>query len=197
MPVVVSDDPGQMEGLTQALLHGGLGTVEITLRTDGAIDAIGVAANLGDLIVGAGTVLDIEQAKSAVGAGAQFLVSPGFDPAVTDWAVRNNIPMIPGIATVTEAMLAVKSGLNFVKLFPAAQLGGAAFARAIGAVLPDLKTMPTGGVSQENLSDYFAIPSVGAVGGTWLAPAQDIASGDFRAITARVVDAVKCAKSIS
>lgn len=185
VPVVVPGEPDQMEGLMEALFQGNLGTIEITLRSETAIDAISVAAKQSDMIVGAGTVLSIEQAENAVGAGARFLVSPGFDPTVVGWARRHDIPIIPGVATISEAMRAIGSGLHLVKLFPAEQLGGANMVQAIGAVLPDLKVMPTGGVTMNNLAGYLSLPTVVAVGGTWIAPAGDIANGSFSSITKR------------
>ncbi len=190
VPVVIPGEPGQMEGLIEALFRGGLGTIEITLRSETAIDAISAATKQNNMIVGAGTVLSIEQAENAVGARAKFLVSPGFDPAVVGWARRNEVPITPGIATVSEAMRAISSGLHFVKLFPAEQLGGAKTVQAIGAVLPELKIMPTGGVTLKNLTDYLSVPTVGAVGGTWIAPADDIANGHFAKITERAKAAV-------
>ncbi|MEP2988662.1 MAG: bifunctional 4-hydroxy-2-oxoglutarate aldolase/2-dehydro-3-deoxy-phosphogluconate aldolase [Parasphingorhabdus sp.] len=196
VPVVIPGEPIQMEGLVEALFLGGLGTIEITLRSETAIDAISIAAKQNNLIVGAGTVLSVEQAENAVGAGARFLVSPGFDPAVVGWAKRNDVPIIPGIATVSEAMRAIGSGLHFVKLFPAEQLGGAKTVQAMGAVLPDLKIMPTGGVTLKNLTDYLSVPAVGAVGGTWIAPADDIVNGHFAKITERAKAAVALSLSL-
>ena len=196
VPVVVPGDPNRITGLAEALSDGGLGTIEITLRSPSAIDAIAVAAQQGSLLVGAGTVMNIHQAESAIGAGAQFLVSPGFDPALIDWALNKDVAIVPGIATVTEAMRAISSGLDFVKLFPAEQLGGVKTIRAMSAVLPDLKIMPTGGVNLENLADYLSVSTVGAVGGTWIASVADVAAGDFAAITARARAAVAMSNSI-
>jgi 2-dehydro-3-deoxyphosphogluconate aldolase/(4S)-4-hydroxy-2-oxoglutarate aldolase len=150
------------------LLADGLTTVEITFRSPAAADAIRRVSAIDGLTVGAGTVLDEEQLAAAAEAGASFAVAPSTNPVVIDAARHAGIPFVPGAATPTEIERARSLGCDVIKIFPAAVLGGPAFIRAVSAVFPDVKFIPTGGITAETAADYLALPSVLACGGTWL-----------------------------
>lgn len=194
IPVVVIEDPAAAEALGRALAAGGLPSAEITLRTRGALDAIGVLAGLPGFTVGAGTVVDADQARSAVAAGASYLVSPGFSPTVSRASRELDVPLIPGAVTATEIQGAMEEGHEVLKFFPAAAAGGAAMLRSLAAPFPSVRFVPTGGITVDTLGDYLSVPSVAAVGGTWIAPRELIASGDFEAITRRAAAAVALVK---
>jgi 2-dehydro-3-deoxyphosphogluconate aldolase/(4S)-4-hydroxy-2-oxoglutarate aldolase len=180
VPVVKLEAAADGPKLAEALLRGGLPCAEITFRTAAAAEAIELmCAAQPEMIVGAGTVLSIQQADLAATAGARFIVSPGFDPQVVDWCVRRNLPVIPGIATPTEALMGIERGLKVLKFFPCEALGGIPMLEAISAALPGVKFVPTGGISASNLTDYLQLPIVHAVGGSWLATSRMIAAGDF------------------
>lgn len=168
VPVVVIEDATQAIPLAEAIVSGGLSCVEITLRTDEALTALGTMAARSDLLVGAGTVLTLDQAKAAVDRGARFIVSPGMSPSLLDWCLVRQIPVIPGCATATEIQLAMERGLDTVKFFPAEQLGGVKMLATLAAVFQNMHFMPTGGISPGNLLDYLALPQVVACGGSWL-----------------------------
>lgn len=167
VPVVTITEAGTAADLTTALVDGGLDVVEITLRTPDAFDALAAAATT-SATVGAGTVLSEQQATAAIEAGARFLVSPGLDPRVVATGHDRNVPVIPGVATPTELMQARSLGVDTVKLFPAAALGGPAFVRALAAVWPSVRFVPTGGISAVDAPAYLATPGVAAVGGSWM-----------------------------
>jgi len=191
IPVVKIDQATQGPALAGALLKGGLPCAEITFRTEAAEEAIRlICASHPDMIVGAGTVLSVAQAEKAVKAGACFIVSPGFDPKVVDWCVQQAIPVVPGVATCTEAIMALDRGLNILKFFPSEALGGISMLKAIAAALIDIKFIPTGGISDSNLANYLELPMVYAVGGTWLATSKMISSGAFEDITRFTREAV-------
>jgi len=190
VPVVKIDSAGQALGLGKALLQGGLPCAEITFRTAAAPEAISmIASRLPDLRLGAGTVLTVEQAKKAVSAGAHFIVSPGFAPRVVDWCLENDIPVFPGVATATEIIMGLDRGLYVLKFFPADVLGGPAALTAIGAVFGEVKFIPTGGISANNLAGYLDLPNVLACGGSWMVRSDLIKAGDFDRITALVKEA--------
>lgn len=194
VPVVVIEDASKAVPLAQALVAGGLPVIEVTMRTAAAPDAIAaIAADVPDAIIGAGTVLSAEHAETIVAAGAQFIVSPGLHDDVVSAAQRLDVPVIPGVATASETQHAWNLGLRTLKFFPAGQAGGTAMLKALSAVFRDVKFMPTGGVSAKNLSDYLALPSVLACGGSWLTPADAIESGDFDRITELAKEAVEIA----
>jgi 2-dehydro-3-deoxyphosphogluconate aldolase/(4S)-4-hydroxy-2-oxoglutarate aldolase len=194
VPVVVIEDASKAVPLAQALVAGGLPVIEVTMRTAAAPDAIAaIAADVPDAIIGAGTVLNAEHAETIVAAGAQFIVSPGLHDDVVSAAQRLDVPVIPGVATASETQHAWNLGLRTLKFFPAGQAGGTAMLKALSAVFRDVKFMPTGGVSAKNLSDYLALPSVLACGGSWLTPADAIESGDFDRITELAKEAVEIA----
>jgi 2-dehydro-3-deoxyphosphogluconate aldolase / (4S)-4-hydroxy-2-oxoglutarate aldolase len=186
IPVVAIEDPAKAPALAEALLAGGLPVAEITFRTAAAAEAIEAMAKIDGLLVGAGTVLSIEQAERAVTSGARFIVSPGLDASIVRWCQEREIAVFPGIATPTDLMQAVALGLKVVKLFPAEALGGLSTMKALAGPFPSMRFIPTGGISAENVSDWLAHPKVLACGGSWMVAKSLIASGDFEEITRRV-----------
>ena len=179
LPVATVDDPDQAEALGHALVAGGIACVEITLRTEAAIEAIRRASEIDGLLVGAGTVLSVKQAEAAHLAGAAFAVAPGTNEDVIATCDGMGLPFFPGVATPTEIERAHRLGRRTVKIFPAAQLGGPGFVRAVAATFPDVRFLPTGGIGPENLRDYLAVPSVLAVGGSWLVRPELVHAGRF------------------
>ena len=169
LPVLTVESADHAETTCRALLADGYGTVEITFRTAAAADAIRRVREIDGLTVGAGTVLSEEQLEAALEAGAQFAVAPSTNPVVIDAAQRAGIPFIPGAATPTEIDRARSFGCDVIKIFPASAVGGPAFIRAVSAVFPDVKFIPTGGINAGNVDEYLALPSVLACGGSWLA----------------------------
>jgi len=194
IPVIKIEQVEHAIPLANALKEGGLPCAEITFRTEVAEQAIQrIAATYPGFVVGAGTVLSVEQAQKAVHAGAQFIVSPGFDPMVVDWCLKHDILVIPGIATPTEALMALDKGLHLVKFFPAEALGGIPMLEAISAALIGIEYVPTGGITLTKLAAYLRLPMVLAVGGSWLATSKMITAGDFvgiKSLTAEAVDIV-------
>ncbi len=195
VPVVVIDDAGLATPLADAIVTGGLSCVEITLRTDEALSAIKTMAARPDLVVGAGTVLTLDQAKAAVDCGARFIVSPGISPALVDWCLARQVPVIPGCATATEIQLAQESGLATVKFFPAEQLGGIMMLKALAGVFQTMHFMPTGGISADNLLDYLALPQVVACGGSWLVKPKWLKEKKFADIRREIEKAVELLNS--
>ncbi|MEV4714507.1 bifunctional 4-hydroxy-2-oxoglutarate aldolase/2-dehydro-3-deoxy-phosphogluconate aldolase [Micromonospora sp. NPDC049374] len=193
LPVVVLDDARHADPLGDALVKGGLTAVEVTLRTAAGLDAIAALAARGDLTVGAGTVLTVEQAERAIGAGARFVVTPGFAPAVVRACQQAGVPVVPGAATATEIQMALDAGLNVVKFFPAQQLGGAAMIKALAAPFRDVRFIPTGGITAAVIADYLALPAVLAVGASWMVAADLIAAEQWDEITARTREALAAA----
>ncbi|GAA1036873.1 bifunctional 4-hydroxy-2-oxoglutarate aldolase/2-dehydro-3-deoxy-phosphogluconate aldolase [Virgisporangium ochraceum] len=191
LPVVVIDDAATADPLAEALVAGGLPCAEITFRTAAAADAITAMAARGDLVVGAGTVLTPEQVDRAVDAGAKFIVSPGFSAAVVARSRELGVPVYPGAATATEIQMALDAGLTTVKFFPAEQLGGAAMVKALAAPFRQVTFIPTGGVTTDNLDRYLALPSVLAVGGTWMVAADLLKNRDWAEVTRRTTAAVE------
>lgn len=184
VPVVKIERAEDAVGLGRALLAGGLPCAEITFRTAAAEDAIRrISSSLPEIIVGAGTVLTVDQASKAVSAGARFIVSPGFNQKVVDWCLQNEIPVTPGVVTPTEIDMALDRGLNILKFFPAEAIGGIAVLKAISAPYGGVKFIPTGGINRNNLADYLALPSVHCCGGSWLVKANLISAGKFDEIT--------------
>lgn len=195
VPVVVIDDASNAVPLAKALVRGGLPVIEVTMRTAAAADAIAaIASDVPEALVGAGTVLSGDQARTIVSAGARFIVSPGIHDDVVAAANELSVPIIPGVATATEAQHAWNLGLRILKFFPAGQAGGTAMIKALSAVFRDCVFMPTGGVSAKNLHEYLGVPAVLACGGSWLTPADAIADGDFQRITDLAAEAVEIAE---
>jgi 2-dehydro-3-deoxyphosphogluconate aldolase/(4S)-4-hydroxy-2-oxoglutarate aldolase len=190
LPVVVLTDPDDAAPLGEALLAGGLRAVEVTFRTDAAAAAIQTLAKQPELLVGAGTVLTADQVDHAVDAGARFVVSPGFGPAVVRRCQELGVPVFPGVASATEIMMALDAGLATVKFFPAEQLGGVAMVKALAAPFKSVRFIPTGGVTTANLAGYLASPAVLAVGGTWMVAPDLLAAGDWGEVTRRTRAAV-------
>ena len=194
VPVVVLDNAKDAVATANAMLAGGIDVMEITFRTAAAPDAIkAVAENCPDMLVGAGTVLNLEQCKLAVSMGAKFIVSPGFDAEVVAWCVENNIAVTPGCVTPTEIMAAIKLGLKVIKFFPANVYGGLNAMKNLAAPFVGIKFLPTGGVNAQNLREYIDAPFIHAVGGSWVCPKADIAAGNFEKITALCAEARQAA----
>ncbi|MEG3616112.1 bifunctional 4-hydroxy-2-oxoglutarate aldolase/2-dehydro-3-deoxy-phosphogluconate aldolase [Isoptericola haloaureus] len=194
VPVVVVDGADQGLALADALVAGGLPVAEITLRTAGGLDAVrAVAQERPDVVVGAGTVTTADQVDAVVDAGARYIVSPGLSEAVVRRAQHHGVPVLPGVATATEIMTALDLGVSTVKLFPASVVGGPAALKALAAPFGDLRFVPTGGVSAENLPDYLALPPVLAVGGSWMVAKSLVDAGEWDEITRRTADAVALA----
>jgi 2-dehydro-3-deoxyphosphogluconate aldolase/(4S)-4-hydroxy-2-oxoglutarate aldolase len=173
IPVVALDDADDAEPLADALCAGGLSVAEITLRTDSAIDVIRRLGARDDFLLGAGTVHSAEQVEKVVEAGAQFIVTPGFNPRTVTWCQQNNVPIFPGIATPTDLEMALEHNIEVVKFFPAETLGGVNALKAFSGPYGNVRFIPTGGISASNLSDYLALPSVLACGGSWMVKADD------------------------
>ena len=197
VPVVVLNKVEDAVPLADALLKGGIDFMEITFRTECAAECISVISReVPDMTVGAGTVLNVDQAKIAVDKGARFIVSPGLDEETVKWALENKIPVIPGAVTPTEIMKAIDLGLKVVKFFPADVYGGIKAIKALSAPFGQIKFLPTGGVSEANLKDFIDNKSVAAVGGSWVCKKDDILNHDWEKITMLSSNAVKIIKEI-
>ncbi len=184
VPVVQIEQTEEAVGLGKALLDGGLPCAEITFRTTYAEESIrSIAAALPEIVLGAGTVLTTDQADRAVRAGAQFIVSPGFNPQVVEWCLENEVAVIPGVATPTEVEMALCKGLSVLKFFPAQAMGGVEMLKAIAAPYSQVRFIPTGGINAQNLAEYLQLPIVLACGGSWFVKASLISSGEFSEIT--------------
>ena len=182
IPVIVIDDIAHAQPLARALVAGGLPVLEVTLRTPVALDAIRAMSTVPGAVVGAGTVLSADDIHRARNAGATFAVAPGMTDSLIGTCETCALPMLPGAATASEAMQALEMGFDMLKFFPAGPAGGPSYLKALGGPLPGIGFCPTGGVSVENARDYLALPNVGCVGGTWLTPADALASGDWARI---------------
>jgi 2-dehydro-3-deoxyphosphogluconate aldolase / (4S)-4-hydroxy-2-oxoglutarate aldolase len=195
VPVIVIDNPNDAVPLATALVDGGLPIAEVTFRTASAAESIKrIAAEKPDLLVGAGTVLKPEQAKQARAAGAAFLVAPGFNPAVVDYCLEQNIPVFPGVATPTEVEMALAKNLSVVKFFPAEPMGGLSFLKAMAAPYGMISFIPTGGISSKNLKEYLGFNKVVACGGSWMAPADWIKGQMWDRIREETKNAVEAAR---
>jgi len=184
VPLAVLDDAADAVPLAKALRAGGIDTMEITFRTECALDAISsVKKEIPDFLVGAGTVLTLQQAQNAVKAGSDYIVMPGFDPEIVDWCLQNQIPVLPGCVTPTEVQAAMRKGLNTVKFFPAEKYGGVKTLASLAEPFRMMKFMPTGGVGLENLSEYVTKDFICAVGGSWLCSKSDVKAGNWQKIT--------------
>lgn len=191
IPVIAIDDADQAIDLAKALLAGGLPAAEITFRTAAGQEAIRrVAKECPEILVGAGTVLTVDQVDAAIEAGAKFIVSPGFFDAVVDRCIERGIPCLPGCANASEMTKAVNRGLKTVKFFPAEQSGGVKYLKSVAPVFP-LQFMPTGGVNTENMMDYLSFDRISCCGGTWMVKKDMINAAKWDEITAICKDAVK------
>jgi 2-dehydro-3-deoxyphosphogluconate aldolase / (4S)-4-hydroxy-2-oxoglutarate aldolase len=196
VPVIVIDNPDSAPALGRALAEGGLPCAEVTFRTRSAREALSrLTAECPDVLAGAGTVLTPGQAKEALDAGAKFIVAPGFSPAVVDYCLENEVPVFPGVATPSEIEAALCRGLKVLKFFPAEPLGGVSYLKAISAPYGALEFMPTGGISVKNVGSYLSFSKVVACGGSWMAPAEWIAAGEFGRIADEVKKAVATVQS--
>ncbi|NJN19666.1 MAG: bifunctional 4-hydroxy-2-oxoglutarate aldolase/2-dehydro-3-deoxy-phosphogluconate aldolase [Oscillochloris sp.] len=190
VPVITIERADAALPLARALHAGGIPCAEITFRTAAATAAIArIAGALPDMLVGAGTVLTVAQAEQAVAAGARFLVSPGFAPALAAWCRTRSIPLLPGVATPTEVMQALDYDLRVLKFFPAEEAGGVAMLRALAGPFAQVRFVPTGGISPANLRDYLALPNVIACGGSWMAGSRLINTGQWAEITSLAAQA--------
>ena len=184
MPVVVLEDAEQAVPTAKALLKGGINAMEITFRTAAAKESIArVAREVPEMIVGAGTVVNLDNLHDAVEAGAKFIVCPGTDAEIIEEAMKLNVPITPGVVTPSEIMIGLKLGVKVFKFFPAESFGGLKTIKALCGPFPQIRIIPTGGISQANAAEYFKNPKIVAVGGSWMCAKDLIAAGDFAAIT--------------
>ncbi|MBO7360079.1 MAG: bifunctional 4-hydroxy-2-oxoglutarate aldolase/2-dehydro-3-deoxy-phosphogluconate aldolase [Clostridia bacterium] len=197
IPVAVADRAEDAQAAAEAMLAGGIDFIEITLRTDAAIDAIKlVSEKCPGMTVGAGTVINAAQCAAAIEAGAKFIVSPGFSPRVAACALDAGILPVPGCVTPTEITAALDMGLDLLKFFPAGNCGGLAALKALSAPFGGVEFIPTGGIGQADLADYLRAPFVAAVGGSWLCARGDIAGGNFEKIGALCREAAETVRAV-
>jgi len=197
VPLVQADDPAVAVQTSRALAAGGLRVIEVVFRTDRALECLqAVADEVPEVIAGAGTVLSAEQATAALENGARFIVSPGLDDGVVGVAQEHGVPVYPGTTTPSEVQHAFNLGLDTVKFFPASLAGGVPMLKALASVFRSMKFMPTGGVSPKNLAEFLSVPAVLACGGSWLTPSDEIAAGNYDAVTALAAEAVKIARAV-
>ena len=197
VPVVVLEDEAQAVPTARALLAGGINAMEITFRTAAAKGSIAkVAKEVPEMIVGAGTVVNLQNLHDAVDAGAKFIVCPGSDPELIAEAIRLNVPITPGVVTPSEIMMGLKLGLKVFKFFPAETFGGLKTIKALCGPFPQIKFLPTGGINQANAAEYFKNPKILAVGGSWMVTKDMVAAGDFEGITAKSKAATDLFKEI-
>jgi 2-dehydro-3-deoxyphosphogluconate aldolase/(4S)-4-hydroxy-2-oxoglutarate aldolase len=196
VPVVVIESPKAATPLADALAAGGLSCIEVTLRTAAAFDAIRALSGRDDVIVGAGSVRSGQEAEQAVDAGARFVVSPGFSDAVVKRCGELDVPVLPGAATPTEIMRALDAGLEAVKLFPAALLGGPAAVRALAGPFPSARFVPTGGVGRADFAEYLRLPAVLAVGGSWMVAPELLQAGRFDEVQRLAREAMTLASEV-
>lgn len=196
VPVVVLNRVEDAKPLAKALCDGGCKCAEVTFRTDAAEESIKIMSEeYPEMLVGAGTVLTIDQVDRAVNAGAKFIVSPGFDPEIVDYCLSKDIPVVPGCITPSEVAQGVKRGLEVVKFFPAEQAGGLAMLKAMAAPYTTMKFMPTGGISAKNLGEYLSFSKIVACGGSWMVKADLINSGSYDKIVELTKEAVEIVKA--
>ena len=195
VPMVVLDEAKSVSRVIEALLHGGISVIEIGLRTPVALEAIALAKQHGGITVAAGTVTHPDQVAQAIEAGASFGLSPSSTQPVLDAVTAARWPFLPAVATLTEANHALDQGFSHQKVYPADLLGAEKFVRSIGAVLPQIKLLPSGGVTEANLASYLNEPNVFSVTGTWIAPRALISAGDFAEIARRAKTASEIASA--
>ncbi|WP_420006412.1 bifunctional 4-hydroxy-2-oxoglutarate aldolase/2-dehydro-3-deoxy-phosphogluconate aldolase [Arenibacterium sp. LLYu02] len=196
LPVVVLERAEDAVPLAKALLAGGLPVAEVTFRSDAAAESISaIAAEVPDMLVGAGTILTEAQTLAASNAGAQFLVTPGYNPKVVAAARAAGLPIVPGVNNPTGVEAAMAEGLNTVKFFPAEPTGGVPFLKALSGPYRQMRFIPTGGIGLGNLESYLSLPSVLACGGSWMVDPKLIAAGEFDEITKLTAAAVEAARA--
>ncbi|MEM5516543.1 bifunctional 4-hydroxy-2-oxoglutarate aldolase/2-dehydro-3-deoxy-phosphogluconate aldolase [Henriciella sp. AS95] len=192
VPVLTVHEAAHAEPLAEALIKGGMTSVEITLRTPAALEVIRrMSEAQKDLLVGAGTIISEGDVDAALKAGSDFLVTPGTSPLLLEALSSHDGIILPGVASASEAMARFDEGYGVLKFFPAEAAGGAKFLKALAGPLPHMDFMPTGGITPQNASDYLGLPNVIAVGGSWIATKDEMANGDWAAITDKARDAVK------
>ena len=197
VPVVVLNKVADAVPLADALIKGGLPCAEVTFRTDAAEESIReIAKKFPEMFVGAGTVLTTEQVDRAIGAGAKFIVSPGFNPKVVEYCIKNNYPICPGIMTPTELEMALGFGLDVVKFFPAENAGGLKMIKAMSAPYTMMKFMPTGGINATNVRDYLACDKILACGGSWMVKGDLIKGGNFAEIEKLTAEAAEIVREV-
>jgi len=198
VPVIVIDDAESAVPLARALVEGGLPCAEVTFRTAAAAEALRrMTGAYPDMLAGAGTVLTPEQAGEAVAAGAKFVVSPGFNPAVVDWCRENGVPVFPGVCTPTEIEMAFARGLRVVKFFPAEPIGGLPYLKAIAAPYGMMEFIPTGGISVGNFVSYLGFSRVVATGGSWMVSPEWVRAGDFDRVRQEVERSVQAVRDFT
>ncbi len=191
IPVAIINNVNDAIPLGKALIEAGLPVIEVTFRTEAAAESIKkLTKELPNLFVGAGTVLKVDQVKKAVEAGAQFIVTPGFNPKVVDYCVEQNIPIIPGLNTPTMVEWALDRGVKVVKFFPANLSGGPKMLRSLAGPYPDMRFMPTGGINNDSLNKYLELPNVIACGGSWIVRKELISEGKFEEIKKLIKEAI-------
>jgi 2-dehydro-3-deoxyphosphogluconate aldolase/(4S)-4-hydroxy-2-oxoglutarate aldolase len=196
VPVMVINNVEHAVPLAKALVKGGLKVLEITLRTPAALESIRrIKAEVPDAIVGAGTIINIDTLNKAIEAGAEFIVSPGTTDKLIDAAIATGVPLLPGIANPSDAMRLLEKGITAMKFFPAEAAGGVPMLKSIGAPIPQISFCPTGGVSQKNVKEYFSLPNVACVGGSWMCAASLVDAENWDEITRLSAEAVVLATS--
>lgn len=184
VPLVVLDDATDAVPMAKALVEGGIPVAEVTFRTDAAADVIrAMAEQVPEILVGAGTVHTVAQAQTAVEAGAKFIVTPGFQPDVVRWCVEHQVDIVPGTAVPSDIEQAISFGLSVCKFFPAEAYGGVKTLKALKGPYADIRFMPTGGVSLDNMNDYLALSNVAAVGGSFMTPSAAVKAKDWAKVT--------------
>jgi 2-dehydro-3-deoxyphosphogluconate aldolase / (4S)-4-hydroxy-2-oxoglutarate aldolase len=196
LPVAVIDDASSAPPLATALTRGGLRCIEITMRTAAAEAAIRAIAADPGIVVGAGTVLNAAAAARVLDAGARFVVTPGFSAEVVRHCQARSVPVFPGVATASELMAALDAGVETVKFFPAEPLGGVSTIKALAAPFGMMRFIPTGGITAANLRDYLSLPSVLAVGGSWMVATSLVKAGNFDEVTRLTAEAVAIAGAV-
>ncbi len=197
VPVVVLNRVKDAEPLADALCEAGLPCAEVTFRTEAAAESIKIMKDKHpELLLGAGTVLTLEQVDRALEAGAEFIVSPGFDPEIVDYCLGKNVPIVPGCVTPSEVAQGVHRGLEVLKFFPAEQAGGLAMIKAMAAPYTNVKFMPTGGISEGNLASYLECNKIVCCGGSWMVKSDMVESGDFKTISEKAKRAVEIVKAV-
>jgi 2-dehydro-3-deoxyphosphogluconate aldolase/(4S)-4-hydroxy-2-oxoglutarate aldolase len=194
MPVMVINNADHAVPLAKALVKGGLKVLEITLRTDAALESIRrIKAEVPDAIVGAGTIINEETLSAAIDAGAEFIVSPGTTDSLADAALKTGVPFLPGVSTPGEALRLYEKGITEMKFFPAEAAGGVPMLKSIGAPIPQITFCPTGGVNQKNVNEYYSLKNVAVVGGSWMCAANLVDAENWDEITRLSAEAIELA----
>ena len=195
IPVATIENTNDAIPLGEALIEGGLPIIEITFRTESATQSIEtLAKRFPNLLIGAGTVLKVDQVKKAINAGAQFIVTPGFNPKVVDYCIEQNIPIIPGVNTPTMVEWALERAINVVKFFPANLSGGVLMLKSLAGPYPEMRFVPTGGIDNKSLIEYLKLNNVVACGGSWIVKKELISSGQFEDIKNLIKEAISAIK---